>query len=73
MNNFVHFMNFIEGRLGAGIKCVKNKINSNSKTQLEWYFFQVLVKYTEGTTESPFWGRSSVAGSLYYEPEADEI
>jgi hypothetical protein len=35
MNNFVHFMNFMEGRLGAGIKCVKNKINSNFSVEIE--------------------------------------
>ncbi len=35
MNDFVHFMNFMEGRLGARIKCVKNKINSNFSVEIE--------------------------------------
>ena len=35
MNDFVHFMNFMEGRLGARIKCVKNKINSNFSVKIE--------------------------------------
>ena len=44
MNDFVHFMNFMEGRLGAGIKCVKNKVNSNYSVEIDPKKMKVLLK-----------------------------